>query len=79
MGKREGPEKSVQRKPLRLDFHLQGVERAEWRRKASWGRKMLGGDVGYRLGISSYTEILGVPSFPLDALNISMKTESGDY
>ena len=33
---------------------------------------------GYRLGILSYTEILGVPGFPLDALNISMKTESGD-
>lgn len=34
---------------------------------------------GYRLGILSYTEILGVPNFHLDALNISMKTESGDY
>lgn len=37
------------------------------------------GCLGYRLGILSYTEILGVPSVHLDALNISMKTESGDY
>ena len=50
-----------------------GGERPVGKEDSRWGCS------GYKPGILSYTEILGVPSIHLDALNISMKTASGDY